>query len=982
MNNSSFSHKVHAMIRFRDSAHPYLYAQDRASVATRPFRAYAKWYAEHRDSDTFDSEEVAKVFPVFDKNLVQQVHRTSTGLKPFVGEGTSSDDKRVWDIFKSREWTGTQVQCGFFYVTQRSTSGDTVDSLWSTAPATEFERVIYLSMMQRLRRKPSTTTRRSKAARVSGVKLVKGFTNTRDCSQRVAYVIQVITNAWNALAKFLTFRDAEEMFKPYILFKWQEFKFEVIPEGEGFAPKSQEREIRTDFAATSDPSLTYPGVTTRPGVVDSKLRELGGYFLEDLEEVGVDDKLFDQGNKQWAASAEFATKDPNEGLPARFKDIKELYESLSRELGVATDSVDITGTEAAAPPATRAPGSPEDRVQGIRSGRSIMEDTQQVPTDGLVLPGMCGEGCSCEGNRKCMESLMEQFIRIYNCSFEDLVEEDDTVKPRRSPNISGGVQLILTDPPYGVRLESGRPFAEHDVMTEDTMQKVVEVAADLLRPGGHIILFCSTDQYPVWAKKFRDLEVEEEEEKAFQVDKQEMVFINSPGHYKWNGNRLMMGLQGVTEKAIHAVRTGIPKAQAIGMVRYENHDFVKTRFPAYTNVIDQIERISQGESLWYQKTRFQNQRRVRPEQKSILLLQELIARFSKPRDIVVDLFAGTFSTAIACCTIPGEELRTFVGSETDADCYHVSRWHVQNVFAKTLTKEYRNPDIFRTRPGSDVVECARQVLPCAAKHRAGGPTPEPWVQPDGMPQFQVLPFHIASYLSTEWQLGTRDGNTISTRPFHTWATVLRGRLHTVNLDDLLRVETTALGLEIRSSLINHPSAGEGVFATRKFSKGDLVCSFYGTLVYSDLTRRVATASLYGSGATAVSVEAFRRYSAMVQVGKGSELESFLPLDSYRDAKGEPSVYISPFKSCVGGKMNDPRYLKEDWDLAPGSTEENIVLRDGVRHGTANVKFLARHVATKPAHLADNSLLEMRATRDIEVDEELYVHYGQDVAMFQ
>lgn len=52
---------------------------------------------------------------------------------------------------------------------------------------------------------------------------------------------------------------------------------------------------------------------------------------------------------------------------------------------------------------------------------------------------------------------------------------------------------------------------------------------------------------------------------------------------------------------------------------------------------------------------------LRPQQKPLALLQELIARFSQPRDTVVHLFAGTFSTAAACATIPGGLFRVLCG---------------------------------------------------------------------------------------------------------------------------------------------------------------------------------------------------------------------------------------------------------------------------------------------------------------------------------
>ena len=59
---------------------------------------------------------------------------------------------------------------------------------------------------------------------------------------------------------------------------------------------------------------------------------------------------------------------------------------------------------------------------------------------------------------------------------------------------------------------------------------------------------------------------------------------------------------------------------------------------------------------------------LRPEQKSLVLLQEVIVSISQSGDLVVDPFAGTYSTAVACLTILHDELRRFLECEADLAC--------------------------------------------------------------------------------------------------------------------------------------------------------------------------------------------------------------------------------------------------------------------------------------------------------------------------
>lgn len=64
-------------------------------------------------------------------------------------------------------------------------------------------------------------------------------------------------------------------------------------------------------------------------------------------------------------------------------------------------------------------------------------------------------------------------------------------------------------------------------------------------------------------------------------------------------------------------------------------------------------------------------RRLCPEHNSYSLFYKLLAGFSQPWDLALDLFAGTFAAAMACFTALCQ--RTFVGCEGDPKCFHPAK---------------------------------------------------------------------------------------------------------------------------------------------------------------------------------------------------------------------------------------------------------------------------------------------------------------------
>jgi len=100
-----------------------------------------------------------------------------------------------------------------------------------------------------------------------------------------------------------------------------------------------------------------------------------------------------------------------------------------------------------------------------------------------------------------------------------------------------------------------------------------------------------------------------------------------------------------SEFAVHVAKKGLKKEYACAPVDYSNFKYISSTHYSHVNVIDDVPRLDVGNASgslipksWYCD--------LRPEQKSLALLKELISRFKKLGHIVVDLFAGTFSTAM------------------------------------------------------------------------------------------------------------------------------------------------------------------------------------------------------------------------------------------------------------------------------------------------------------------------------------------------
>lgn len=233
-----------------------------------------------------------------------------------------------------------------------------------------------------------------------------------------------------------------------------------------------------------------------------------------------------------------------------------------------------------------------------------------------------------------------------------------------------------------------------------------------------------------------------------------------------------------------------------------------------------------------------NTRMLRPEQKCLSLLQELVSRFSNPEDIVVDGFSGTFSTAIACFTVE-EGHRRFVGCEIDTNCFKWARERVIKRFAAAVVNKETDIKV----SGDALISAHGIVARQSAKSRTRLPK---WSPPDGLPKFQTFPVHILGQLSctiNDIKLSAKCRNL----PLHHWPRHYQAFIEIEQSELLLKIDAAANSLMLTNSTIKHSKAGRGVFANKTFHQGDTICAFYGTLVYHDISARQARKKCYGVG---------------------------------------------------------------------------------------------------------------------------------------
>ena len=568
---------------------------------------------------------------------------------------------------------------------------------------------------------------------------------------------------------------------------------------------------------------------------------------------------------------------------------------------------------------------------------------------------------------KLQEYMASLDMHMFSTQFSDLVNMVEDCDP--TPDFIGNTQLVLIDPPYNVRSEARKPNSEYDLLFADDMDKVLQTIDAFLRPGGHCIIFCSAQQFPIWLSKIQTYslrqsqvgaDVSEGSGRTFTVDSVPMVLVNKVNANKSFPGRSSCALQSNAEFAVHLKRNGLAYSSEHAMVNYRPFGYISSSFSATKNTIDNIPLLSPNEGLfWPREDGKKRKGLVRPEQKSLQLLKELVSRFSQPGDKVVDFFAGSFSTAVACFSLPGT--RKFVGCEKDNECFKLAQPFVQDRFAQCMTNPNHITDIVLP---DDILECASRLALTSKYEEVSS---SDWKAPAGFPQYLPFPVHIFNHF-TSCILSHEFFRQYYGAELSSWPIGMQQRFNSLDVLQLLQAEQAAFSVAVLPSLIKHKSAGLGLFAGKPFDQGDIVCYYYGTMVYHDLGKRKSKNERYGGVQIMnATVERFNRYAVNVRT-TGTVFN-----EVGTNSDGMRSVYVVPPEFCAGAYVNDYRYQKDDEDYAK-YVDPKIALPD---QRTPNVK-IAQEVcpisSINPLKKAD--FLTIQAIKRINIGEELYMDYDR------
>ena len=339
---------------------------------------------------------------------------------------------------------------------------------------------------------------------------------------------------------------------------------------------------------------------------------------------------------------------------------------------------------------------------------------------------------------------------------------------------------------------------------------------------------------------------------------------------------------------------------------------------------------------------------LRPEQKSIRLMMEMVAKFSGPGDMVYDPNGGTFATAKACLNL--HKHRKFFGCDFDERCVEIAILRVLQTFVKQLTSPLSDITASAEEIDFDIEFLAHPNLEAreAAQHASL------WDAPPGLPMYQRLPIHVHRYLSCmigDVDMALKNKNT----PPDLWPSKPRAFLNTVDAEALMSLEAAAKGFVVCKSTIRHTCAGKGVFAIRSFKKGEDILTYNGTVVYKNLSAQNATTKVYGSVVLGVRKKRF--------ADKAVELRS----KAVDDKDKEHPTFIVPAPFWVAGYINDPRYLPDDRDEVERHTK---------LYRTANVRFVESVASPSKHKLRSNGLVVIETIREIRTGEELFLDYGK------
>lgn len=188
------------------------------------------------------------------------------------------------------------------------------------------------------------------------------------------------------------------------------------------------------------------------------------------------------------------------------------------------------------------------------------------------------------------------------------------------------VDLVLTDPPYGMTYQSSRRIDKYRKIENDDnllwLPELITQYKRILKEDGMLYMFCSWHNVDVFKQTIET-----------QIKLKNILI--------WNKNNFGSG---------DLYADYAPKYECICFCNPSNKHLNGKRIP---NVLN------------FNRT----QNNLHPTEKPIDLFSTLIEKSTKPKDIVLDSFSGSGTTAVACYNLK----RNFICIEKDTEYYEKSQ---------------------------------------------------------------------------------------------------------------------------------------------------------------------------------------------------------------------------------------------------------------------------------------------------------------------
>lgn len=597
------------------------------------------------------------------------------------------------------------------------------------------------------------------------------------------------------------------------------------------------------------------------------------------------------------------------------------------------------------------------------------------------------------------------------------------------------MQLILTDRPFNTRRLARDGHFAYDLLSAADARNFAELARVLLRPGGHVLIFCSWEQAPMWVSQLRAVEDVGDDGRrlaAFLVDSHPLLAIRAV-HTQNRGVRTNTALANEADLVVGSTRAGADAAAAHVMVNHQTFNAVPSRFRAFDNVIDNVRDVPACEIV---PAADGSGRYMRPEQKVAALLVELIQRFSQPGDIVVDPFAGTCSTAAAALSAPCGQHRRVIVSDADPEVITAGLERLRRIFRDQVVLGAFVRHLGEAH--SQICAAAQELQAignadgaCGAAHGGGvacaarGPSPTVGrattstttttatssarlsaPPAEGLPVHSARPRDLLLFLAnrlgqaadeTCTALGTtahprapQSGRDVAASvaqlggvALDRWPLPLRCALATEDTQELRDHSAAASGVFFAHSQVAGGNAGLGVFGARPLASGTLVGPFFGALMYQNFGRVSSRSARYAQdvlGGHAPSIAEFRERALKLMDVRVEASESSRVSTSTTSGRSHPrgyDVWVSPAPYCVAGFVNDPRAASPTdrtvMDAVPAAERprSNVRLQVRVECGVVD-----------PDLLVDPRFCCLYTTTDVPVGQEQLLNYGKQYTFYR